>query len=74
MTVNSDSDWAGEAGTKKSTTCVVERFGRHVLDTVSVTQGSVALSSGEAEFYAAIKGAAEFVGIQSLLSDMGMET
>ena len=38
----------------------------------SRTQGTVALSSGEAEFYAAIKGIAEALGIQSLMRDLGI--
>ena len=37
----------------------------------SRTQGSEALSPGEAEFYAAIKGACEGLGIKSLLDDLG---
>ena len=39
----------------------------------SRSQGPVALSSGEAEFYAAIKGACEGLGIKSLLKDLGFE-
>ena len=38
----------------------------------SRTQGSKALSSGEAEFSAMIKGAAESLGMQSLLADLGV--
>ena len=38
----------------------------------SRTQGSIALSSGEAEFYAAIKGIAEGLGVQSLMKDLGI--
>ena len=37
----------------------------------SRSQGPVAISSGEAEFYAAIKGACEGLGIKSLLEDLG---
>ena len=39
----------------------------------SSTQGSTALSSGEAEYYALVKGAAEGLGIQSLCRDLGYE-
>ena len=39
----------------------------------SRTQGSLAVSSGEAEFYAALKGAAEGLGVKSLLADLGHE-
>ena len=38
----------------------------------SRTQGSKALSSGEAEFYAEIKGVAESLGMKSLLADLGV--
>ena len=39
----------------------------------SRTQGSLAASSGEAEFYAMLKGAAEGLGFKSLLADLGQE-
>ena len=38
----------------------------------STTQGSVALSSGEAEFYAAVKGCKEGIGMRALLADLGV--
>ncbi len=34
----------------------------------------IALSSGEAEYYAALKGASSALGYQSMLRDIGMET
>ena len=37
----------------------------------SSTQGSIAMSSGEAEYYACTKVAAEALGIQSLAADLG---
>ena len=39
----------------------------------STTQDSVALSSGEAEYYAAVKGAAEGLAIQAMCRDLGIE-
>jgi hypothetical protein len=68
-----DSDWAGCKSTRKSTSAGVMTWGKSILKSWSRTQGSVALSSGEAEFYAAIKGSAESIGCQSLLKDMGIE-
>ena len=44
-----------------------------MLKSWSRTQGSEALSSGEAEFYAAIKGACEGLGIKSLLDELGFQ-
>ena len=39
----------------------------------SSTQGSVALSSGEAELYALVKGAAEAIAMKSLMADLGVD-
>ena len=38
------------------------------------TQPSIALSSGEAEYSALVKAAAEGIGLQSILRDLGFET
>ena len=43
--------------------CVVERFGEHLIDMSVSKQSLLALSSGEAEFYAIIKGTA--MGVQT---------
>ena len=37
------------------------------------TQGSTALSSAEAEYYALVKGACEGIGLQQLTRDMGVQ-
>ena len=47
-------------------------LGRHMLMSWSVTQGVVALSSGEAELYAMVKGAANTLGLISLAGDFGL--
>ena len=52
-----DSDWAGCPATRRSTSCAVLRVGRHTIGLSSTTQVPIALSSGEAEFYALAKGA-----------------
>ena len=41
------------------------------MKTCSKTQGPVALSSGEAEYYAMVKGAIEGLGMQTLARDLG---
>ena len=46
--------------------------GSHLLKTWSSTQSSVALSSGEAEFYGAVKAAGYGLAYQSLLADLGV--
>ena len=43
------------------------------VKTWSSTQGTLALSVGEAEYYALIKAAAEGLGLQALAKDMGYE-
>ena len=41
---------------------------------LSSNQNVIALSSGEAEYYAALKGASSAVGFQSMLRDLGVQT
>ena len=53
------SDWAGCAKTRKSTSGGVIVIGKHVIKTWSKTQKTVALSSGEAEMIAVVKGVSE---------------
>ena len=48
-----DSDWASkQTEPRKSTTGIAIVVGNHCLDTVSVSQATLAASSAEAEFYA----------------------
>ena len=65
----SDSDWAGCLSTRKSTSCTVLKFGRHVLQVSSSTQTVQALSSPEAEFYALVKSASRLIGAVNMLAD-----
>jgi hypothetical protein len=67
-----DSDWAGCKVTRKSTSGGAITWGGGLLKSWSRTQGTIALSSGEAEFYAALKGCAEGIGIKSLMADLGL--
>ena len=57
LQVHVDSDWAGDLLGRKSTTGVIVRRGEHLLRHM--------LSSGEAEYYALIRGACTSLGIQS---------
>ena len=48
-------------------------IGSHVVRSWSTTQATVALSSGEAELYALVKGASQSLGLLALANDMGHE-
>ena len=67
-----DSDWAGCRRTRKSTTGGVVMRGPHCLKTWSVTQGPIALSSAEAEYYSMVDGVIKAMGIQSLGKEVGL--
>ena len=69
LQVHVDSDWAGDLLGRKSTTGVIVRGGKHLLRHMSCLQTLVALSSGEAEYYASIRGACTRLGIQSHCQD-----
>ncbi len=45
---------------------------QHAVKTWSVTQDIIALSSGEAEYYGMVRGAAQGLGALTLLKDMGV--
>ena len=56
--VYADSDWAGCLVSRKSTSGGVIALAGVMLKSWSSTQGSIATSPGEAEYYAALKGSA----------------
>jgi hypothetical protein len=53
-----DTDYAGCRDTRKSTSGGLICFGKHLIRGWSSTQKVIALSSGEAEFYGMVRGAA----------------
>lgn len=67
-----DSDWAGCWKTRTSTSGGVLYFGETAVRGWTSTQAFIALSSGEADYYAALKGASAVLGFQSMLVDLGM--
>jgi hypothetical protein len=70
---HSDSDWAGCRRTRRSTSGGCTKLGRHLVKAWSKTQATIALSSAEAELYAAVKASAETIGMMSILKDFGIE-
>ena len=69
LPLKTDSDWAGDKRTRKSTSGGIVRIGSHFIKSWSKNQSVIALSSAEAELYAIIKTASETLGIMSLLWD-----
>ena len=67
----SDSDWAGCRASRRSTSGGLLAVSGGVVKSWSSTQGTIATWSGEAEYYAAVKAAAEALGFQSLARDLG---
>ena len=73
LDVYTDSDWAGCRTTRKSTSGGLVVLGGGVVKSWSKTQGPVALSSGEAEYYSMVKGTIEGMGLQTLSRDLGWQ-
>ena len=67
ITVLVDSDWA-----RKSTSGGVLKVGKHVILTWSSTQTTVATSSGEAELIAMYDCATRGLGMQTVMTEMGL--
>ena len=67
-----DSDHGGCHKTRKSTSGGVMMWGAHCLKVWSSTQSVIALSSGEAEYYALLKGASVGLGMRGLMGEMGV--
>ena len=69
-----DTDHAGCLTTRKSTSGGIIMLGSHCLKTWSVNQQTIALSSGEAEYYGMVKGASNSLGLAGMLADFGVNT
>lgn len=67
----SDSDWAGDRRTRKSTTGFIFFYGSGAISWVSKGQSSVALSSLEAEYNALSLTCQETVWLRRLLLELG---
>ena len=67
-----DTDFGGCQTTRRSTSGGVAMRGLHPIKHWSLTQTTIALSSGEAELGGICRGAAMALGLQSLASDLGI--
>ena len=72
LVVYTDSDWASDTRTRKSMSCYVEMFGKHMIESSCARQATVALSSGEAEFYALTRGVAAGIMSQQIWEIMSL--
>ena len=71
LTAYVDGNFVGCVITRKSTSAGALLWGKLCLKTWSKTQAAIALSSGESELAAVVKGAAELLGLQSVFADFG---
>ena len=71
IVVWTDSIFAGCEFTGKPTSGGIVVFGMHCVKSWSKTQDVIALSSGEAEYYAMVKEVSQGLGINSMLGDLG---
>ena len=67
-----DSDFAGDPVSRKSTTILVAQIGNHTVKSGSTLQSLTALSVGEAEFYAVVKGGQVGLFLRSMYQDLGI--
>ncbi|CAL9006485.1 unnamed protein product, partial [Prunus brigantina] len=70
LSAYSDSDWAGDINTRRSTTGFVVYLGSNPVSWQSKKQGSVSRSSTEAEYKALANASADVVWIRQLLVDL----
>ena len=68
-----DSDWGGDVSSRRSTSGGTIMLGTHILTRWCKAQSIIALSSGEAELNAAVKGITETIGVIELLRELKME-
>ena len=73
LEVHVDSDWAGDTATRRSTSGVIVRRGRHLLRHRSTVQNVIGLSSAESEYHALTKGGCSGLGLQSLFADWNLK-
>ena len=67
-----DTDFGGCQSTRRSTSGGIALRGSHPIKHWSITQTTIALSSGEAELGGICRGASIALGLQSLAADLGI--
>ena len=72
MRVFVDTDFGGCQHTRRSTSGGIAMVGSHPIKHWSLTQTTIALSSGEAELGGICRGASIALGLQSLAADLGI--
>ena len=72
ITVFVDSDFAGDPVSRKSTTGLVAQIGNHTVKSGPTLQSLAALSVGEAEFYAVVRGCQVGLSLRSINQDLGI--
>ena len=72
ITVFVDNDFAGDPVWRKSTTGLVAQIGNHTVKSGSTLESLTALSVGEAEFYAVVKGGQVGLALRSKNQDLGL--
>ena len=72
LRVEVDSDFAGCDVSRKSTSGFSAYLGSHCVATKCKHQSVIALSSGEAEFYAGVSGISRALGLQQQIRDWGI--
>ena len=68
-----DGDFAADRATSKWKTGMVQRLGRHLIETTSNLQTSVRLTASECELIALVRGAAHWLGFQAYKRDLGID-
>ena len=71
LNVYVDTDFGGCQTTRRSTSGGIATRGHHPVKNWSVTQPTIALSSGESELWGICRGASIALGLQSLAKDLG---
>ena len=67
-----ESDFAGDPVLRTSTTGLVAQIGKHTLKSESTLQSLTALTAGETEFHAVVKGRQVGLSLRSIHSDLGI--
>ena len=66
-----DSDFAGDPVSRKSTTGLVAQIANHTVKSGLTLQSLTALTVGEVEFYAVVKGGQAGQSLRSMYQDLG---